>query len=141
MEPVYIFEDCQSPIGLSLSRDRVAAWPCGLLVYGCEDALVHLMNNVWPNIIETSPHVINAVTEAIEGMRLALGAAIVLELLSSDFRDCSIQQGRSEKCTRKSIIFSISLYIGEQGALLAAYPVLQCEENNVFCRLELHMFV
>ena len=33
---------------------------------GCEDALVHLLNFVWPNIFETSPHVINAVFEAIE---------------------------------------------------------------------------
>jgi splicing factor 3B subunit 1 len=44
----------------------------------CEDALIHLMNHVWPNIFETSPHVINAVTEAIEGMRVALGPSIVL---------------------------------------------------------------
>uniref|UniRef100_A0A7N2MKM0 Phosphatase PP2A regulatory subunit A/Splicing factor 3B subunit 1-like HEAT repeat domain-containing protein n=1 Tax=Quercus lobata TaxID=97700 RepID=A0A7N2MKM0_QUELO len=39
---------------------------------------VHLLNYVWPNIFETSPHVINAVMEAIEGIRLALGAVIVL---------------------------------------------------------------
>ncbi|THF94749.1 hypothetical protein TEA_017699 [Camellia sinensis var. sinensis] len=45
---------------------------------GCEDALVHLLNYVWPNIFETSPHVINAVMEAIEGMRMALGATVVL---------------------------------------------------------------
>ncbi|KMT00064.1 hypothetical protein BVRB_1g018910 [Beta vulgaris subsp. vulgaris] len=50
----------------------------GVAGLGCEDALVHLMNYVWPNIFETSPHVINAVTEAIEGMRVALGAAAVL---------------------------------------------------------------
>ncbi len=28
--------------------------------------MVHLLNFVWPNIFETSPHVINAVFEAIE---------------------------------------------------------------------------
>ena len=37
----------------------------GVYGFGCEDALVHLLNHVWPNIFETSPHVINAVTEAI----------------------------------------------------------------------------
>ncbi|KAL9680712.1 hypothetical protein QQ045_012491 [Rhodiola kirilowii] len=50
----------------------------GIAGLGCEDALVHLLNFVWPNIFETSPHVINAVTEAIEGMRVALGAALIL---------------------------------------------------------------
>ncbi|KAJ8451268.1 hypothetical protein Cgig2_014040 [Carnegiea gigantea] len=50
----------------------------GVAGLGCEDALVHLLNYVWPNIFETSPHVINAVMEAIEGMRVALGAAAVL---------------------------------------------------------------
>lgn len=38
----------------------------GVAMLGCEDALVHLLNFVWPNIFETSPHVINAVFEAIE---------------------------------------------------------------------------
>ena len=45
---------------------------------GCEDALTHLLNYVWPNIFETSPHVVNAVMGAIDGCRLALGPAIVL---------------------------------------------------------------
>ncbi len=45
---------------------------------GCEDALIHLLNFVWPNIFETSPHVINAVMVAIEGMRVALGPANLL---------------------------------------------------------------
>ena len=51
----------------------------GVFGFGCEDALAHLLNYVWPNIFETSPHVINAVTEAIEGMRVALGAPKVLQ--------------------------------------------------------------
>uniref|UniRef100_A0A0E0N9T2 dolichol kinase n=1 Tax=Oryza rufipogon TaxID=4529 RepID=A0A0E0N9T2_ORYRU len=50
----------------------------GVAGLGCEDALVHLLNYVWPNIFETSPHVINAVMEAIEGMRVALGPAVIL---------------------------------------------------------------
>merc|ERR1712005_103719 len=50
----------------------------GVAGLGTEDALMHLLNFVWPNIFETSPHVINAVTEAIEGMRVALGPSAVL---------------------------------------------------------------
>ncbi|KAL2232938.1 UNVERIFIED_CONTAM: Splicing factor 3B subunit 1 [Sesamum indicum] len=98
---------------------------------GCEDALIDPTNYVWPNIFETSLHVTNAAMEAIEGMRVALGAAIV-------FRDCSIQQGRSEKCTGRSIT---SLYIGAQDALVAASLVLEDEKDNVFCRSKLHVFV
>lgn len=40
---------------------------------GKEDALVHLLNHVWPNVFETSPHVINAVMFAIQGLTVALG--------------------------------------------------------------------
>jgi len=45
---------------------------------GCEDALVHLMNYTWPNVFETSPHVLNAVLEAVEAMRCAVGPGFVL---------------------------------------------------------------
>ena len=50
----------------------------GVAGLGCEDALTHLLNLVWPNIFETSPHVVNAVPGAIDGCRLALGPALVL---------------------------------------------------------------
>lgn len=50
----------------------------GVAGLGCEDALIHLMNYIWPNIFETSPHVINAVMEAIDGMRVAVGPNHVL---------------------------------------------------------------
>ena len=50
----------------------------GVAGLGCEDALTHLLNYVWPNIFETSPHVVNAVMGAVDGCRLALGPAIVL---------------------------------------------------------------
>ncbi len=48
---------------------------------GCEDCLVHLLNFVFPNIFETSPHVIGAVLDAIEGISLAIGPARVLNFV------------------------------------------------------------
>ncbi|KAL7154348.1 hypothetical protein ABFS83_04G228200 [Erythranthe nasuta] len=108
----------------------------GVASLGCEDALVHLMNFIWPNIFETSPHVINAVTEAIEGMRVALGAAVVLNYCL---------QGLFHPARKvRQVYWKIynSVYIGAQDALVAAYPVLEDGESNVFCRPELqHMFV
>lgn len=51
----------------------------GVVGLGCEDALLHLLNYVWPNIFETSPHVINAVFDAVEGCRVALGPTAILQ--------------------------------------------------------------
>lgn len=51
----------------------------GVFGLSCEDALTHLLNHVWPNIFETSPHVINAVMEAVEGMRVGLGPCRILQ--------------------------------------------------------------
>ena len=50
----------------------------GVAGLGCEDSMLHLMNLVWPNCFETSPHVIGAVTEAIEAMRVTLGPGVLL---------------------------------------------------------------
>jgi len=50
----------------------------GVAGLGCEDSLNHLLNHVWPNVFETSPHVINAVMDAIEAMRVGLGPGNVL---------------------------------------------------------------
>lgn len=107
----------------------------GVAGLGCEDALVHLLNYVWPNIFETSPHVINAVMEAIEGMRVALGAAVVLNYCL---------QGLFHPARKvREVYWKIynSLYIGAQDALVAAYPGLEDGENNVYCRPELVMFI
>ncbi|XP_021718316.1 splicing factor 3B subunit 1-like [Chenopodium quinoa] len=107
----------------------------GVAGLGCEDALVHLMNYVWPNIFETSPHVINAVTEAIEGMRVALGAAAILNYCL---------QGLFHPARKvREVYWKIynSLYIGAQDALVAAYPTLENEGENIYSRPELLMFV
>ena len=51
----------------------------GSACLGVEDGFRHLLNHVWPNIFETSAHVINAVFEAIEGLRVALGSTVILQ--------------------------------------------------------------
>ena len=90
---------------------------------------------MWPNIFETSPHVINAVTEAIEGMRVALGPAIVLNYCL---------QGLFHPARKvREVYWKIynSLYIGSQDGLIAAYPQLEDEGTNTYSRAELGMFV
>lgn len=51
----------------------------GVAGFGCEDALNHLLNYVWPNVFETSPHVVQAFMGSIEGMRLGLGPTRVMQ--------------------------------------------------------------
>ena len=50
----------------------------GVVGLGCEDAMVHLLNLVFPNIFETSPHVIDRVIEAIDAIRMAVGTGVVM---------------------------------------------------------------
>ncbi|KAE8242501.1 hypothetical protein A4X13_0g7129 [Tilletia indica] len=50
----------------------------GVVGLGQEEALLHLLNLVWPNIFETSPHLIGGIMDAIEALRPALGPGIIL---------------------------------------------------------------
>jgi splicing factor 3B subunit 1 len=50
----------------------------GVVGLGCEDAMVHLLNLLYPNLFETSPHVIDRIIEAIEAIRVAVGPGLVL---------------------------------------------------------------
>ncbi|EGU75393.1 hypothetical protein FOCG_01008 [Fusarium oxysporum f. sp. radicis-lycopersici 26381] len=50
----------------------------GVVGLGCEDAMVHLLNLLYPNLFETSPHVIDRIVEAIEAIRMAVGPGLVL---------------------------------------------------------------
>lgn len=50
----------------------------GVVGLGCEDAMLHLLNLLYPNLFETSPHVIDRIIEAIDAIRMAVGTGIVL---------------------------------------------------------------
>ncbi|KAL8280130.1 hypothetical protein RQP46_007460 [Phenoliferia psychrophenolica] len=83
---------------------------------GNEDAHLHLMNLIWPNVFEQSPHVIGAVLDAIEAMRVALGPGIVL---------AHVLQGLWHPARRvREVYWQIysTLYLGAQDALVAFYP-------------------
>ena len=50
----------------------------GVVGLGCEDAMVHLLNLLYPNLFETSPHVIDRIIEAIDAVRNSVGTGIVM---------------------------------------------------------------
>ncbi|CAG9585452.1 unnamed protein product [Danaus chrysippus] len=103
----------------------------GVYGFGCEDALIHLLNHVWPNIFETSPHLVQAFMDAVEGMRVALGPIKILQYAL---------QGLFHPARKvRDVYWKIynTLYIGGQDALVAGYPRIQNDPNNHFVRYEL----
>jgi splicing factor 3B subunit 1 len=50
----------------------------GVVGLGCEDAMLHLLNLLYPNLFETSPHVIDRIVEAIDAIRMAVGTGVVM---------------------------------------------------------------
>eukprot|EP00026_Physarum_polycephalum_P001206 Phypoly_transcript_01207.p1 GENE.Phypoly_transcript_01207~~Phypoly_transcript_01207.p1 ORF type:complete len:1086 (-),score=222.47 Phypoly_transcript_01207:233-3490(-) len=103
----------------------------GVSGLGCEDALMHLLNYVWPNVFETSPHVINAVTEAIDGLRCALGPTVILQYA---------MQGLFHPARKvREVYWKIynNLYIGAQDALVPAWARVEDDSTNTYCRWEL----
>ncbi|KAK7867740.1 hypothetical protein R5R35_002244 [Gryllus longicercus] len=103
----------------------------GVYGFGCEDALIHLLNHVWPNIFETSPHLVQAFMDSIEGLRVALGPNKILQY---------VLQGLFHPARKvRDVYWKIynSLYIGGQDALVAGYPRIQNDPKNQYIRYEL----
>ncbi|KAI8897767.1 splicing factor 3B subunit 1 [Globomyces pollinis-pini] len=107
----------------------------GVVGLGCEDALTHLLNLIWPNIFETSPHVINAVMDAIEGCRVALGPAIIMSYLL---------HGLFHPARRvREIYWKLynNVYIGSQDALVPYFPKIEDDKRNKYERWELEYVI
>lgn len=107
----------------------------GVVGLGCEDALHHLLNHVFPNIFEESPHVINAVMEAIEGCIVCLGAGKVLQY---------VMQGLYHPARKvREVFWKIynSIYIYGQDALVAFYPRIEDDGVNTYRRTYLELCI
>mmetsp|Transcript_16124 Transcript_16124/g.34852 ORF Transcript_16124/g.34852 Transcript_16124/m.34852 type:complete len:1255 (+) Transcript_16124:60-3824(+) len=123
-----------------LVHRQTAAWTIKHLALGvqglnCEDALQHLMNYVWPNIFETSPHLIMAVFDAVDGFRVSLGPTKVLQYLL---------QGLWHPARRVRAVYwrlYNNLYIGSQDALIPSYPKLEDDEEHCYRRTELELLL
>lgn len=107
----------------------------GVTGLGCEDALLHLLNFVWPNIFELSPHVINATFEAIEGLMVGLGPSRIM---------LYILQGMYHPARKvREVYWKIynSLYIYAQDALTPVYPRVDDDGVNNYRRTHLELFI
>jgi splicing factor 3B subunit 1 len=107
----------------------------GVAGLGCEDALTHLLNYVFPNIFEVSPHIIQTTTGAIEGCRVALGPAVILNY---------VLQGLFHPARKvREVYWRLynNVYIGAQDSLVACYPRFEDDGINSFRRHELDVFI
>jgi len=107
----------------------------GVAGLGREDALIHLLNHVWPNIFEESPHVIQAVFDAIQGLMVALGPNVILQY--------TVQGLYHPARNVREIFWRIfnTLYIYKADALVAGYPYVEDEGENTYARTTLELFI
>ncbi|MCH86739.1 splicing factor 3B subunit 1-like [Trifolium medium] len=84
---------------------------------GVDDLLIHLLNHVWPNILDMdSPIVMKVVMEAIDAMRKALGSSVILN---------HCVQGMFHPARRVRDVYWMiynSVYVADQDALVPSYP-------------------
>ncbi|PWN46416.1 ARM repeat-containing protein [Ceraceosorus guamensis] len=102
---------------------------------GQEDSMQHLLNLVWPNIFETSPHVIGNVMDAIEAMRVSLGPGVLLNHTLQGI----VHPAR--KVREPYIRVYNSCYLGAQDSLVPFYPNFPADERNDWVRNELYTFL
>ncbi|KAI3643531.1 hypothetical protein MP228_013086 [Amoeboaphelidium protococcarum] len=90
-----------------------------------EDALMHLLNHVWPNVFDTAAiHMVSACMEAIEALSVALGSGVILYYLL---------QGLFHPARKvRTVYWRIYNMIYMQGSqfLVPFYPRLDCNVNN-----------
>lgn len=104
----------------------------GVIGFGCDDALIHILNYLWPNIFESSPHLVQAFMGAVEAMRVALGPIRMLQY---------VLQGLFHPARKvRDVYWKVynTLYIGGQDSLVAGYPRVEDDEKNNFVRHELN---
>ena len=103
----------------------------GVAGFDNEDGLIHLLNLLWPNILETSPHVVQAFMSCVDGMRLAVGPGKLL---------LYVLQGLFHPARRvREAYWRVynNIYIGAQDSLTPFYPRIFNDEGNEYVRYEL----
>jgi len=107
----------------------------GVACLGCEDVLIHLLNYVWPNIFEQSPHVIQALFDAVGGLMVSLGPNIIFQYTLQGLYHPARKV--REVCWR---VYN-SLYMYASDAMVMGYPMFEDEGENKYARTTLELFV
>ncbi|EPX70794.1 U2 snRNP-associated protein Sap155 [Schizosaccharomyces octosporus yFS286] len=107
----------------------------GCVGLGVEDAMIHLLNLLWPNILEESPHVINAVREGIDGIRNCVGVGVVLAYLMQGLFHPS-RKVRNTYWTSYN-----SAYVQSADAMVPYYPHVEDDQFNTYEFKPLHICI
>ncbi|EPY51957.1 U2 snRNP-associated protein Sap155 [Schizosaccharomyces cryophilus OY26] len=107
----------------------------GCVGLGVEDAMIHLLNLLWPNILEESPHVINAVREGIDGIRNCVGVGVVLAYLLQGLFHPS-RKVRNTYWTSYN-----SAYVQSADAMVPYYPHVEDDQFNSYELKTLHICI
>lgn len=101
---------------------------------GARDALIHLLNYVWPNSLETSAHIVQTFFDALDGLRLACGAGILLMYVTQGLFHAA--RRIRDRCWK---VYN-QVYVAAQHSLVAFYPPLH-EGAMAYKRHELDLFI
>jgi splicing factor 3B subunit 1 len=104
----------------------------GCVGLDCEDAMIHLLNLLWPNLFETSPHVIDRIIEAIDGVRNAVGTPVVMNYVWAGLFH------PARKVRQPYWRIYNDAYVQSADAMVPAYPAFEDEELR---RHELEIFI
>lgn len=88
----------------------------GSFAQGYEDAFINFLDLIWPNVFETSPHVIQQVMESIESLNLVVGSGILLDYVWAGL----FHPARKVRESYWKIFNSI--YINHTHAMVPYYP-------------------
>jgi splicing factor 3B subunit 1 len=112
----------------------------GVVGLGCEDVLLHLLNYVWPNVFEESPHVIQAVLDAVQGLVVSLGPNIILQYVLQGL----YHPARRVRESYWKVYNLMYIYAGD--AMVMGYPtyteaVVEEESQSCYARTTMELFI
>ncbi|CDO91940.1 unnamed protein product [Kluyveromyces dobzhanskii CBS 2104] len=89
---------------------------------GVEDAFIHFINLLIPNVFETSPHVISRILEGLDGLRVALGPGVFM-----NYAWGGLFHPAKNVRTAYWKLFDAA-YVAQPDSLVPYYPVNDVEE-------------
>jgi splicing factor 3B subunit 1 len=113
----------------------VEKFALGCFASGKEDALIHLLNHLLPNIFEATLHFIDAVMDALDAFRVSLGPGICLQYCMGGL----FHPARKVRSQYWRVYNNLVIYSGD--ALVPYYPLLQNTATNRYHRDEFDVFI
>eukprot|EP00388_Colpodella_angusta_P001049 GDKJ01003517.1.p1 GENE.GDKJ01003517.1~~GDKJ01003517.1.p1 ORF type:complete len:1329 (+),score=351.69 GDKJ01003517.1:60-4046(+) len=128
MTVVPLLEDAlmdRDPIHRQTASWAIKHLAIGVANHGMDDAMIHLLNLVWPNLFETTAHLTPAFFDAFDAFRLAVGPGVLLQY---------IMQGLFHPAQRvRTAYWRVynHLYLGNAEQLVAFFPPLPADSETV----------